>query len=392
MTEPGESARSFQRYRVLAFAAIAVVAFAPSWMAALTAAPRAFLVEPRTQRPPLTEPPMFESRFVYSHRLTRFAHSPSLTETADGELLLVWFGGEGEASPSVGLYQSSYRPEVGVWTRPKLVTDREQTQTELGRYIHTIGNPVLWRAPDGDIYLFYVTSWVAGWSGSSINLKLSRDGGNTWSPARRLVASPFLNSGTLVRNTPFPYTDGAIGVPAYHELLGVFPEILHVGNSGVVQGKDRIDDGKHALQPSVVVLDESRALALLRPRPNDDRPARVLRAETMDGGRSWSGSTALDLLNPGASVVGLRLTDGSLLAVTNLSETSRNDMTLARSFDSGKTWRIVATIEHSDQGAQFAYPTILQGRDGRIHVAYAWNYARIKHVELNSAWLDAQGS
>jgi len=391
MTGPGEGARSFQRYRELAFAAIVLVAFAPSWMATYTATPRAFLVRPRVQ-PSLAEPPIFEERFVYNHRLTRFAHSPSLTEIANGELVLAWFGGDGEASASVELYQSSYRPEVGVWTRPKLVTDRERTQAELGRYIHTIGNPVLWTSPEGDIYLFYVTSWVAGWSGSSINLKVSRDRGNTWTPARRLVASPFFNSGTLVRNTPVAYTDGSIGVPAYHELLGVFPEILQVGDPGVVRGKNRIDDGKHALQPSVVVLDENRALALLRPRPNADRPARVLRADTMDGGRSWSRSTALDLLNPGASVVGLRLTDGSLLAVTNLSETSRNDMSLARSFDSGKTWRIVATIEHSEQGAQFAYPTILQARDGRIHLAYAWNYSRIKHVELNTAWLDAQGS
>jgi predicted neuraminidase len=391
MAELGESHRSFKPYGKLAFTALVVVAFAPSWIVAFTAAPRAFLIEPAGQATTAgpAESPIFEDRLVYNYRLTRFAHSPTLTETTNGNLLLVWFGGEGEASPSVGLYQSTYRPQVGVWTRPRLVTDREETQAELGRYVFTIGNPALWTAPEGDIYLFYVTSWVAGWSGSSIHLKISHDDGNTWTPARRLVTSPFFNSGTLVRNTPFAYTDGTIGIPAYHELLGVFPEILRVGRQGTALGKNRIDYGKRALQPSIVVLDENRALALLRPRPNETRPANVLRAETTNAGRSWSRPVPLDLLNPGSSVVGLRLADGSILAVTNLSATSRNDLSLARSLDLGESWEIVTAIEHSERGEQFAYPALLQATDGRIHLAYAWNYSRIKHVELNTAWLDA---
>jgi predicted neuraminidase len=51
----------------------------------------------------------------------------------------------------------------------------------------------------------------------------------------------------------------------------------------------------------------------------------------------------------------------------------------------------LTAIEHSEQGQQFAYPTLIQAADGRIHLAYAWNYARIKHVEFNIAWLDEQG-
>ena len=394
MTDRVEHDRSLSLYKQLAFAALVVVAFAPSWIAAFSARPRVLFAEPARQTaiapesPPVV--PVFEDRLVYTHRLTRFAHSPTLTETANGDLLLVWFGGTGEGRPSVGLYQSSYRPQVGVWTRPRLVTDRDQTQAELDRYVFTIGNPALWTAPEGNLYLFYVTSWLAGWSGSSVNLKISSDHGNTWTPAERLVASPFFNSGTLVRNTPFPYSDGTIGVPAYHELLGVFPEILRVSRQGFALGKVRIDHGKRSLQPSIIALDDKRALALLRPRPSEERPARVLRAETTDAGRSWSQPTPLDLLNPGSSVVGLRLSDGSILAATNSSATSRNNLSLARSLDSGASWNVVTAIEHSEQGQQFAYPTLLQTTDGRIHLAYAWNYARIKHVEFNTAWLDAQ--
>ena len=396
MTDPVEHDRPFNLHKQLAFAVLVVVAFAPSWIATFSTRPRVLFAEPgpaaiaeAPDSPPVF--PIFEDRFVYTHRLTRFAHSPTLTEMANGDLLLVWFGGTGEARPSVGLYQSTYQPQVGVWTQPRLVTDRDQTQAELGRYVFTIGNPALWTAPEGEIYLFYVTSWVAGWSGGSVNLKISHDHGNAWTPAQRLVVSPFFNSGTLVRNAPFLYRDGTIGIPAYHELLGVFPEILRVNRQGVVLGKRRIDYGKRSLQPSIVLLDENQAFALLRPRPSQERVARVLRAETTDAGRSWSRPAPLDLLNPGSSVVGLRISDGSILAVTNLSTTSRNDLSIARSLDSGESWNVLTAIEHSEQGQQFAYPTLIQAADGRIHLAYAWNYARIKHVEFNIAWLDEQG-
>jgi len=388
MTELSKSRHSHSIYQRVAFAALVVAAFAPSWIDAWSRERPVFLVEPSPSAE--TDLPRFEDGLVYTRSLTRFAHSPTLTETTNGDLLLVWFGGTGEARPSVGLYQSTYRPRVGVWTAPRLVTDRNGTQSELGRFVFTIGNPVLWTAPEGDVYLFYVTSWAAGWSGSSINLKISRDHGNSWLPARRLVTSPFFNSGTLVRNTPFSYSDGTIGIPAYHELLGVFPEIVRASREGVALGKTRMHHGKSALQPSIVVQDENRALALLRPRPSAETPARVLQADTTDAGRSWSRPRPLDLLNPGSSVAGARLADGSILAVTNASTTSRNDLSLARSLDSGKSWKVVTALEHSREGEQFAYPALLQASDGRIHLVYAWNYSRIKHAEFNTAWLNAQ--
>lgn len=395
MTELAKSRRFLTAYPQMAFTALVLVAFAPSWITAWFAEPAAFLVEPRQRERENTvventAPPTFEERLVYRRGLTRFAHSPTLTETANGDLLLVWFGGTGEASPSVGLYQSTYRPQVGVWTAPRLVTDRDRTQSELGRYVFTIGNPALWTGPQGEVYLFYAASWAAGWSGSSIQLKVSHDHGETWGPATRLVTSPFFNSGTLVRNTPFAYADGTIGVPAYHELLGVFPEIVRASRRGIALGKTRMHHGKSTLQPSIVIRDEKRALALLRPRPSQEGSARVLQARTTDAGRSWSRPEPLDLLNPGSSVVGARLADGSILAVTNSSTTSRNNLSLARSVDSGESWNLVTTIERSREGEQFAYPTLLQASDGRIHLAYAWNYARIKHVEFNTLWLDAR--
>jgi predicted neuraminidase len=378
-----------ERRKRLGFLALMLMAFAPPMIGEFPSKPPLTFVVPRKIQETAGSP-FHKDRFVFKKPLTRFAHSPALTEMADGRLLLVWFGGSGEARPNVGLYRSTLKPQAEAWTQPRLLTNREQSRAELGRYLHTIGNPALWTGRDGKVWLFYVTSSVRGWSGSSINFKGSDDNGDTWTGAKRLVTSPFFNSGTLVRGRPFAYQGAEVGLPVYHELLGVFPELLRVSQDGAVLGKSRIYHGKSSLQPSIVPLDETRAIALLRPRPSRkaSREARVLLSRTTDAGKHWSTPAAVDLSNPGSSVVGLRIADGSILAAFNDSATSRNDLSLAQSRDYGESWRVLTSIEHSEQGQQFAYPSLVQTTDGHIHLVYAWNYARIKHVEFNAAWLE----
>ena len=368
------------------FLTLMLVAFAPPIIDAFDSKPP--LEFARLQRAPETaESPVYEEKFVYPRPLTRFAHSPALAEAANGHLMLAWFGGTGEGSPSVQLFMSTYSPEHETWTKPRVVIDRDRAREEVGRFVYTIGNPALWTQPDGKLWLFYVTSWISGWSGSSINFKMSVDHGDTWTPTKRLVTSPYLNSGTLVRASPFEYSDGTIGLPIYHELLGIFPENVRLDPDGVVMDKSRIYYGKKSLQPSVVPLGDTQALALLRPRHSGKAEARVLLSRSEDAGRRWSTPVALDLANPGSSVVGLRASDDSILLAYNDSPTSRNDLSLARSVDGGKSWQVLTTVEHSKQGKQFAYPSFIQTKDGQFHLIYAWNYTHMKHVRFNAAWI-----
>ncbi len=375
-----------ERAKGFGFLTLILVAFAPPLISGFDSEQPLEFAEPR-RLSETTGSPVYEDGFVYPRPLTRFVHSPALTETAEGRLLLAWFGGSGEGSPSVKLFMSTYAPERQTWTKPRIVVDRAQTREDLGRFVYTVGNPVLWTQPNGKLGLFYVTSWISGWSGSSINLRMSDDHGETWTRTKRLVTSPYLNSGTLVRVSPFEYSDGTIGLPVYHELLGVFPEIVRLNPDGVVLDKSRIYYGKSSLQPSVVPLDDTQALALLRPRPKSKAEARALLSRSEDAGRRWSTPVALDLANPGSSVVGLRASDDSILLAYNDSPTSRNNLSLARSVDGGKSWQVLTTIEHSKQGKQFAYPALIQTRDGQFHLVYAWNYTHMKHVQFNAAWL-----
>jgi predicted neuraminidase len=55
--------------------------------------------------------------------------------------------------------------------------------------------------------------------------------------------------------------------------------------------------------------------------------------------------------------------------------------------DDGLNWRRVLTLETEPCPAGYAYPAVIQGADGRIHVTYTWDRKRIKHVVLDPALL-----
>lgn len=334
--------------------------------------------------------PVYVEDFVQIEELTRSVHSPAVVELGNGNLLAVWYGGTREGAKDVMLYQSLWNRKKGVWGDVSLLTGPKQTQADLHIYIKKVGNPVLLRDASGKIWLFYVTVSVGGWSGSAINYRTSIDNGNHWGKANRLITTPFLNISTLVRGAPFLYSDGSIGLPVYHELLGKFGELLRIGSGGSVLDKVRISWGRTSLQPSVVPLDHMQAVVFLR--YSGHSPKRILQADTLDGGQTWSTPEKLPLLNPDSSIMGLRLHDGTLLLVFNNSEHDRDNLSLARSLDSGHTWNVVHVFEdgHTPEGRirpEFSYPSLIQDDDGTIHLLYTWNRRRIKHIYFNPSWL-----
>ncbi len=84
----------------------------------------------------------------------------------------------------------------------------------------SLGNGVVWQAPDGVVWLFYVVRYGATWSTSRIQAKVSRDNAATWSDAFMLHEG----EGMMVRNRPIVLHDGDYLLPIYHE-VGDDPEI-----------------------------------------------------------------------------------------------------------------------------------------------------------------------
>ena len=49
----------------------------------------------------------------------------------------------------------------------------------------------------------------------------------------------------------------------------------------------------------------------------------------------------------------------------------------------GVSWSRVLTLETEPLPAGYAYPAVIQSRDGKVHVTYTWDRRRIKHVVVD---------
>jgi predicted neuraminidase len=376
--------------------------------------------------------PHFETRFV-SGGETPQTHAPSLVELTDGSIRAFWVAGSREGAKDGEIHTAVFLPERAVWRREFPVASRASTRKSLQRYIRKLGNPVVGRAANGQIWLFYVTVSVGGWGGSSVTMTTSTDDGKTWTPPRRLITTPFFNLSTLVKGTPFLYDDGTLGLPVYQEMIGKFGELLRLDETGAIIDKHRLSSGRYSMQPVVLAQSNRKAITLMR-YAGGQPPKRVIRVSTDDAGQHWSHPEKSALSNPDAALSGIVLADGRILVVLNDIESGRDQLSLVTSHDGGVTWKTVIKLEDqtglrgqpldraryleatgtlvrdSDAtvpnpadyaraasvqmcggagcGFEFSYPYLIQARNGEIHLVYTWNRVFIKHVQFNQAWLD----
>jgi predicted neuraminidase len=326
--------------------------------------------------------PLYQMQFLPIPEDTPQVHSSTLTELPNGDILAAWYGGTREHGPDVGLYAATLDHATGRWGPWRLITERHQSQKEIGRYVKTVGNPVLFTDPHGTTWLFYATVSVGGWSGAAINFKTSTDGGRSWTEARRLVLSPLLNMVTMIRTPPLLYDDGTIALPAYHQGISKFPELVHLSASGEVLDKQRMDQARASLQPSIVATSPTDAIALLR-----NMAGGIKELTSSTAGETWSESARVDLPSPNSSLMAARLPDGRLLLAFNNSD-HRTKLSLAASDDDGRHWKVV--YEFPEEEGFFSYPALLATPGGTVHVTYTWNRVQIKHVMFNLAWLRSQ--
>ena len=330
--------------------------------------------------------PFFQQHWV-SFAETAETHSASIAMLNSEIPAAVWYGGTEEGHSDVALFLSIFD---GAWSEPKVIADRASTENGLSRYIRKIGNPTLHVWPDGNIGVFYVSVSIGGWGGSSVNYIESSDTGVTWSKPRRLVTSPFLNISTLVRTNALERENGHIELPIYHEFVGKFSESLLVSREIDVIDKRRISWGLDSLQPAIMPLDETSALALLR--YSGDPPGRIWSSLTSNSGRNWTTPELTPLPNPNAAIALLNTGDGNLLLAFNDAVDGRNRLSLATRSANDGTWKRRKVVETEtntiDVEYEFSYPSLTKGKGDNIHLIYTWNQRRIKHIQFNLAWLN----
>jgi len=311
------------------------------------------------------------------------AHAATLAELPDGRLAAAWFAGTREGAADVAVWFATL--DHGQWSAPRAIATRESTTAATLGFVRKLGNPVLYAAGDR-LHLWFVSVGLGGWAGSSLNHSISADGGDNWSPPMRLQTSPFINISTLVRAPPLALANGEIGLPAYHEFIAKHGEWLRLAADGRILDKVRMVHAGRTLQPVVAAFDARHALAILR--DGGPGPGQIRSVTSSDGGATWTAAPDLPLPNPNASVALLRLRSGRMLIAGN-GASNRNQLLLWVSDDEGKNWRPAPTVESDpDALAEFSYPTLIQARDGRIHLTYTWRRQGIKHAVFNEAWLE----
>ena len=318
-------------------------------------------------------------------------HAASLIALKDGALRAFWFSGSREGAADVSIYSSVYDSKSANWSAPTVVMDRISAERGLARYIAKLGNPVPTRLNDGRLQLFFVTVSIGGWAGSSISAITSDDEGLTWSNPQRLVSSPLLNLSTLVKSPGVMFTDGRLGLPAYHEWIGRFGEFLRV-DAGQVIDKRRMSSGRSAIQPLVFVNDAQDASAYFRQTRSSGSPKQIPVSHTQTAGQSWQQSEDLAIVNPNSAVAGLSLNSGARILVLNNIENGRYRLVLLMSDAKSGQWQTLEVLEDDEalpdaKRKEFSYPYLITVDGDDAHLVYTWDRKKIRHRYFSGAWL-----
>ena len=326
------------------------------------------------------------------------SHAATLVETEAGDLLCAWFNGPGEGEPDTNIVLSRLPAGSDTWLPPvQLSSDPRRSEQ----------NPLLFVAPPaGEVWLLHTSNEPHDQSSSRVIRRVSPDGGVTWERSEVL----FDHLGSFIRNPIVVLSNGDWLLPAYDCDKTAERTVLKLStDQGSTWSTVEVPDAVGQVQMSIAELSPGELVGYYRSRAAD----RIHRSVSKDNGRTWTAPEKTTLPNNNSAIQVLRLSDGRLVMVFNDScadrdqfrwvpdgkggvrrKTLRTPLTLALSEDDGATWPYwrnlqVQDEEYRDNEFGYSYPTLLQTRDGRLHVAYSYLRKTIKHVILAPEWIQA---
>lgn len=304
--------------------------------------------------------------FIFEKAPFPSCHASTLVEVEPGKLLAAWFGGKDEGAKDVQIWASRF--DGSKWSPPEVLG------SEPG---YPCWNPVLFQPAKGTLKLWYKAGpSPQTWTGF---VRTSADGGAVWSKPEMMPAGFYgpvrakpisLSDSTLLAGTSVeshrcwtPYVDRSTDGGATWLRSNAFNEAT----------------GHNQIQPTLFVGREGKVIALMRSK----NPRKVCRAESADGGKTFSPAAALELPNPSTGLDVVKLADGSLILIYNHTPLGRTPLSLARSTDDGKTWVKVQDLE-SEPG-EYSYPAMIQTTDGKLAFTYTWRRTHIKFGTIEAA-------
>lgn len=385
-----------------------------------------------TSCPAAQESALPRSRFIFTGERGH-VHASSIVETPGGSLLAVWYengprdpayyfqGGDQDKSDDVRIAGARLSAGSDAWAPPFVMSDTfgvSDNNPALGIdaqnrlwLIHATLLTVPGRTWGSALLQYKVASayeragvpqWdrtgvlipkpdgldevVAG-AADDLRRKAGRQSPEALPRARAVLErldDPFARRlGWMPRVHPLRLQDGGLLVPLANENFNVAAMAI-TRDGGESWTFSRPVPGAGVTQPSVVQLREGRLIAFFRDATSAHR---IHRSESTDGGLTWSAVEPTALPNPGGGIEAIALSSGELLIVYNDKEESPRDrLAVSISTDGGRTWRYTRHLENTP-GARFDYPSIVQARNGLLHVTYSYNLKTIKHVTFDVDWV-----
>lgn len=335
-------------------------------------------------------------------------HASNLIELDNGDLLCCWFAGLSEGSSDIKIALSRLNADSDRWSEPVLVSE-DYTRSEQ--------NPSLFQTPSGQLWLMYTAQCSRGrmrveeWyekvrrgevhghfsmqETAEVRLRRSDDRGYTFGAVESLFTKP----GAFGRHPALRLSNGDFLYPMWYsqpeedaskpQYGGDYSVVQISGDQGRSWTEYPVPDSVRRVHMAVVETRPGRLVAFFRSRSAD----RIYRAFSTDYGRTWTAPAPTRLPNNNASIQAIRLQSGRiLLAFNNYGEGDdplavrwpgrRCPVTLALTEDEGETFPYMRSIETGENflgdgqqrlNRQYHYPSIIQSRDGLIHVSYSFH-------------------
>ncbi|WP_289862073.1 family 78 glycoside hydrolase catalytic domain [uncultured Duncaniella sp.] len=364
---------------------------------------------------------ILNDEFLYETASFPECHGATIVELDNGDLVASFFGGTKERNPDCVIWVCRKPKGATEWSEPVIAADgvfdlndpniklaglsginAETTPATAGPVgPHFKGdinnarrkacwNPVLFQIPgEKELMLFYkIGSSVGDWTGWVVR---STDGGKTWSDREPLpegILGPIKNKPEYINGRIIsPSSREGNGWRAWIEISDDKGKTWHTAGALPSDSAIRTDRTEpepiYAIQPSILRHSDGRLQILCR-----TRNSKIATSWSSDNGDTWTPVTLIDMPNNNSGTDAVTLKDGRHVLIYNDFATLpgtpkgvRNPLCVAVS-DDGIHWENVMTLEDSPV-SQYSYPSIIQGKDGKLHAIYTWRRQRVKYARLD---------
>ena len=354
----------------------------------------------------------------------KHVHASSVVEAPNGDLIACWFYGSGERTANDVLVQGSrLKKSAKEWDPVFIMADTPDLPD---------CNPVLFINPNDELMLFWIAVRANGWENSILRYKISSDYDKTGAPKWKwqdiIILKPgesfyrsikkafednYSNPGWAEYALPYEKLITAAAADKEKRQKGwmtrIHPTVLASGRILLPLYSDGFnvalaaisdDDGKSwrasnpivgfgPIQPTFAKRKDGSIMAYLR--DSGAAPQRIMMSESSDQGETWSFAIDTDIPNPGSSLEVTVLKNGHWVMAYNDTEDNRNNWTVSLSDDEGKTWTWKRHIGQSaDQSESFSYPSLIQTKDGKLHLTYSYSNPSgktIMHASFDEKWI-----